>query len=49
MTLESYRYAAQYQQRPSPADGGIFKRSWFRYWRPAHLDLPAVAVRMPNG
>ena len=26
-TLGSYRYAAQYQQRPSPAEGGVFKRS----------------------
>jgi predicted phage terminase large subunit-like protein len=25
-----YWWAAQYQQRPSPAGGGIFKRAWFR-------------------
>lgn len=24
--------AAQNQQRPTPASGGIFKKSWFRYW-----------------
>ncbi len=30
--LGSYRYAGQYQQRPSPAGGGIFKRFWWRYW-----------------
>lgn len=48
-SLGSYHYAGQYQQRPSPAEGGIFKRSWWRYWRPAHLDLPPVQVRMPNG
>ena len=24
--------AAQLQQRPTPATGGIFKKSWFRYW-----------------
>lgn len=24
--------AAQNQQRPSPASGGIFQKSWFRYW-----------------
>src|SRR5208282_3825834 len=24
VTLGSYRYAAQYQQRPSPAEGGLF-------------------------
>ena len=24
--------AAQYQQRPTPASGGIFQNHWFRYW-----------------
>src|ERR1022692_2815437 len=48
-TLGSYRYAAQYQQRPSPAEGGVFKRSWWRYWRPAHRELPPVQVRMADG
>ena len=47
--LGSYRYAGQYQQRPSPAEGGIFKRHSWRYWRPAHLDLPPITVRMPDG
>lgn len=32
-TLGSYGYAGQYQQSPSPADGGIFKKSWFRRWK----------------
>lgn len=27
--LGSYGYAGQMQQRPSPADGGIIKKSWF--------------------
>jgi predicted phage terminase large subunit-like protein len=49
VTLGSYRYAGQYQQRPSPAQGGIFKRFWLRYWRPAHLDLPPVQVRTSDG
>lgn len=26
----SYGYAAQYQQRPSPLDGGIIKKAWFK-------------------
>lgn len=25
----AYAYAGQYQQRPSPRDGGLFKREWF--------------------
>ena len=44
-----YRYAGQYQQQPAPAEGGIFKRIWWRYWRPAHLELPPVQVRTSNG
>jgi predicted phage terminase large subunit-like protein len=32
LTLGSYGYAGQYQQRPSPAEGGIIKKSWFRRW-----------------
>lgn len=27
--LGSYAYAAMYQQRPSPREGGMFKRHWF--------------------
>ena len=28
--LGSYSFAALYQQRPSPAEGGMFKRAWFK-------------------
>lgn len=31
--LGAYGFAAQYQQRPAPADGGIVKRAWFRRYR----------------
>jgi predicted phage terminase large subunit-like protein len=48
-TLGSYRYAGQYQQRPSPADGGLFKRFWWRYWKPAHQVLPPIQAKAPNG
>lgn len=39
--LGSYGYAGQHQQRPSPADGGHFKRSWWQYYKvaPAEFDL----------
>jgi predicted phage terminase large subunit-like protein len=47
--LGSYRYAGQYQQRPSPAVGGILQRHWWQYWRPAHRDLPPVPVSLPDG
>jgi phage terminase large subunit-like protein len=32
-------YAAQFQQDPTPAEGGILKRSWWRYWAPAGHEL----------
>jgi predicted phage terminase large subunit-like protein len=32
--LGSYGYAGQYQQRPAPAEGGILKRPWWRYYDP---------------
>lgn len=30
--LGTYGYAAQYQQRPAPKEGGVFKDSWFRWY-----------------
>jgi len=33
-------YAAQHQQRPTPAGGRTFKSSWWRFWRLAHWDCP---------
>lgn len=30
IALGSYAFAGQYQQRPAPAEGGIFKAEWFR-------------------
>src|SRR5579871_990873 len=47
--LGSYRYSGQYQQRPSPSGGGIFRRHWFRYWKPKTMDLRPVVVRLPDG
>lgn len=29
LALGSYAYAGQYQQRPAPREGGMFKRHWF--------------------
>jgi predicted phage terminase large subunit-like protein len=38
--LGSYGYAGQFQQRPSPATGGLFKRDWWQFYRvaPAQFD-----------
>ena len=35
--LGSWAYAAQHQQRPLPSSGGIFQRSWFKFYRRAEL------------
>src|ERR1051326_6621654 len=48
-TLGSYRYAGQFQQRPAPAEGGMLKRHWWRYWQPKGANLPPVPVRLPDG
>ena len=31
-TLGSYGYASQYQQRPSPAEGGMIRRTWWKFY-----------------
>jgi predicted phage terminase large subunit-like protein len=49
MTLGSYRYAGQYQQRPAPVDGGMLKKQWWQYWQPRGANLPPVPVKMPDG
>jgi predicted phage terminase large subunit-like protein len=47
--LGSQGYAAQHQQRPAPAEGSIFKRWWWRFWKPRHVDLPPVIYRDAEG
>ena len=54
----SYAYAGQYQQRPVPREGGLFKREWFEgkfirqaprgtiWWR--HWDLAATELSATN-
>ena len=32
-TIGEYNFAAQYQQRPAPAGGGMVKTAWFRRYR----------------
>lgn len=38
-TVGEYVFSALYQQRPSPAEGGLFKRLWWRYWSPAPAEV----------
>jgi predicted phage terminase large subunit-like protein len=45
IVLGSQGFAAQHQQRPAPAEGGIFKRRWWRFWQPRGANLPAICFR----
>lgn len=48
-TLGAYGTAGQMQQRPAPPEGGIFKRTWWKFWKPQHSPLPPVSIRLPDG
>ena len=48
-SLGSYAAAGQLQQRPSPAEGGLVKRHWFKYWQPRGANFPPVMVRLADG
>ena len=48
ITLGSYEWNALYQQKPSPDSGGILKRHWWRYWKPAGVALPPVVVTVQD-
>jgi len=47
--LGSYGTAGQLQQRPAPAEGGLIKRAWFRFWHYPGNPLPPVRVRQADG
>ena len=40
--LGSYAYAGQFQQRPSPEEGGLFKRPDWVFWQLPGMQLPSV-------
>lgn len=46
--LTPYWWSSLYQQRPAPAEGGIFKRTWWKFWKPAGVELPPVTITVPN-
>jgi predicted phage terminase large subunit-like protein len=47
--LGSAGFAGQHQQSPSPAEGGMFKKHWWRFWQPRGANLKPVPVKMPDG
>lgn len=47
--LGSYGFAGQHQQRPSPDEGGMLKRKWWRFWHLPGQPLPPVQIRLADG
>lgn len=45
----SFYYAGQQQQRPAPAEGGIWKRYWWGFWVPSGIVLPPVTMQLADG
>ena len=43
--MGSYAFSGQYQQNPTPTGGGMFKKWWWRYWKPKGIKLPPVRVK----
>ena len=48
-TMSSRMWQAQYQASPQPAEGGTFKRHWWRFWHEPMRALPPVPVRGADG
>ena len=46
--LGAYGYAGQMQQRPAPAGGGMFRDSWWRFWKPDGVAAPDACPRPEN-
>lgn len=44
-----YAAAGQLQQRPSPREGGIFKKQWWKYWQIEGEQLPPPVVLFSDG
>jgi predicted phage terminase large subunit-like protein len=42
-TIGAYEWSAQYQQRPSPEGGGVFKEAWLRWYNPSALEVEMKA------
>lgn len=42
-SLGSYRFAAQYQQMPSPEGGGLVKREWWKFYRELPNKITKIA------
>ncbi len=45
-TEDSFMHAGQIMQRPAPEEGGIFKRTNWRFWVPRGVDLAPYKIRI---
>lgn len=43
--LGSYAYSGQYGQDPTPSEGGMFKRQWWRFWCHPGQEFPPVEIK----
>jgi predicted phage terminase large subunit-like protein len=46
--LGTFWWNSLYMQKPSPTEGGIFKRWWWKFWQPYGTDLPPVTLKGKN-
>lgn len=47
--LNAQDWSSLYQQRPSPAEGGLLNRMWWRFWVPKGTNYPPVLTRKADG
>ena len=48
--LGAYGFSSQMQQKPSPETGGLFKKVWWKFWKPKDIDiLPDIIFKNDNG
>lgn len=47
--IGSQVYAAQMEQRPSPEEGGMFKRIWWKFWKPKDMVLAHIQTKASDG
>ncbi len=48
VTAGSYDWSALYQQRPSPAEGGLIKRAWFQWYPPSRITVPSERLKLTS-
>ena len=48
-SLGSYDWSSLYQQNPTPLEGGILKRHWWRFWHMPENPLPPVSIKNAAG